>query len=200
VEVRVKAPALAVAAAVLLLAASPRAFQSTAGEPVEKAFPQGGRIRLNLSASEYKISGQAADKIRIAWRADKAEDAAGLRADVSVTGTSAVIATSGFKGNGLHFTIELPARSDIDVSLAAGDLDIHRIEGSKTIDAWAGDVSVDVGNPDQYRDVQASVRAGDLSAPPFKVATGGLLRSLKWTGQGRYSLHIKLFAGDLTLR
>jgi hypothetical protein len=199
VEVRVKAPALAVAVAVLLLAASPRAFQSTAGEPIEKVFAQGGSIRLNLSASDYRLSGQAADKIRIAWRADKAEDAAGLRADVSVTGTNAVIATSGFR-NGVHFTIDLPARSDLDVHLAAGDLDIRRIEGSKTIDSWAGDVSVDVGSPDQYRDVQASVRAGDLSAQPFKVSTGGLFRSLKWTGQGRYSLQIKLFAGDLTLR
>ena len=196
-----KAPALAVAAALLLLAASPRAFQSTTGEPIEKTFAPGGSVRLNLSASDYRISGQAADKIRIAWRADKTEDAAGLRADVSVTGTRAVIATSGFKnGGGLHFTIELPARSDLDVNLSAGDLDIRRIEGSKIIDSWAGDVSVDVGSPDQYRDVQASVRAGDLSAQPFKVSTGGLFRSLKWTGQGRYSLQIKLFAGDLTLR
>jgi hypothetical protein len=199
VEVRVKAPALAVAAAALLLAASPRAFQSTAGEPIEKAFAQGGSVRLNLSASDYKISGQESNKIRIAWRADRPEDAAKVRADISVTGTKAVIATGGFR-DGLHFTIELPARSDLDVDLAAGDLDIRRIEGSKTIDTWAGDVSVDVGSPDQYRNVEASVRAGDLRASPFKVSKSGLLRSFRWTGQGRYSLNIKLFAGDLTLR
>jgi hypothetical protein len=29
---------------------------------------------------------------------------------------------------------------------------------------------------------------------------GGLLRSFSWTGKGAYSLRVKLFAGDLTLR
>ena len=45
-----------------------------------------------------------------------------------------------------------------------------------------------------------SVRAGDLSAKPFNVMQGGLMRGFKWSGQGRYVLQVKLFAGDLTLR
>ena len=74
------------------------------------------------------------------------------------------------------------------------------IEGNKRVDSWAGDVSIDIGQPEQYRQVDASVRAGDLNARPFNVSKGGLLRSFSWTGKGPYSLQVKLFAGDLTLR
>jgi hypothetical protein len=44
------------------------------------------------------------------------------------------------------------------------------------------------------------VTAGDLNAPAFKAATGGLFRSIKWTGPGKYRLHIHLMAGDVNLR
>ena len=77
---------------------------------------------------------------------------------------------------------------------------IRGIEGSKRVDIWAGDVAIDIGQPEQYHQVEASVRAGDISAHPFNFSTGGLFRSFKWTGKGPYSLQVKLFAGDLTLR
>jgi hypothetical protein len=196
-----KAPAFAVVA-VTLLASSLSAVQSTGGTngvAVDKPFAPGGSITMKLAAGDYSIAGRSDEKIRVAWRVDRAEDASRIKAEADIHGTAALVATTGVK-NGMHFTIEVPARSDIEVNLSAGDLQIRGIEGSKTVDSWAGDVSIDVGKPEQYRDVEASVRAGDLSARPFNVMKGGIMRSFKWTGQGRYSLHVKLFAGDLTLR
>ena len=195
-----KAPALAVAVALTLLAGTTRAYQaSPTGQPVDKPFAKAGTIKMSLAAGDYRISGRVDERIRVAWRADKAEDAANLKAEAEIRGTSAVLSTSGFR-NGVHFTIEVPSRSDIEIDLTAGDLDVRGIEGSKRIDTWAGDVSIDIGQPEQYRVVEASVRAGDLTAAPFKVSKGGLFRSFNWTGKGPYSLRVKLFAGDLTLR
>ena len=118
---------------------------------------------------------------------------------MEIHGKTAVLTTGG-DTNHVHFTIDVPARSDIDVDLTAGDLEVRGIEGNKRIESWAGDVSIEVGRPEQYRSVNASVRAGDLNARPFNVSKGGLMRSFSWTGQGNYSLAVKLFAGDLTLR
>ena len=193
-----KAPALAVAVATLLVV-SPLAFQSTSGVAVDKAFAPGGTITMKLAAGDYKITGRTEQKIRVAWRVDHAEDASRVKAEADIRGTSAVIATTGVK-NGMHFTIDVPERSDIIVDLSAGDLEIRGIEGSKKVDSWAGDVSIDVGKPEQYREVEASVRAGDLSAKPFDVMQGGLMRGFKRSGKGPYVLQVKLFAGDLTLR
>jgi hypothetical protein len=192
-----KAPALAVVAVALLAASFP--VQSPDGVPVDKPFPAGGKITMKLAAGDYDITGRSDQKIRVAWHIDRPEEASRVKAEAEIKGTTAVIATTGVK-SGIHFTIDVPARSDIDIELSAGDLRVRGIEGSKKIDSWAGDVSIDVGKPEQYRDVEASVRAGDLSARPFNVMKGGLLRSFSWTGQGPYSLHVKLFAGDLTLR
>jgi hypothetical protein len=193
---------LSAAVAVVVLVGSvgaTRAFQPTSGQPVDKAFAKAGVIKMTLAAGDYRISGRAEDKIRVSWRADRPENATNLRAEATVTGTTAVIATSGFK-SGVHFTIEVPSRSDIEIDLSAGDLEVRGIEGNKRVESWAGDVSIDIGQPEQYREVEASVRAGDLNALPFKVSKGGLMRSFSWKGKGPYSLHAKLFAGDLTLR
>jgi hypothetical protein len=194
-----KTPALAVAVAVTLLGSSLPAFQSSSGTAVDKTFAAGGTVTMRLAAGDYRIAGRADDKIRVSWKVDRAEDASRVKAEADIRGTTALIATTGVK-NGMHFSIEVPARSDIDINLSAGDLDVRGIEGSKKVESWAGDISIDVGQPEQYRDVEASVRAGDLSARPFNVSKDGLFRSFSWKGKGAYSLRVKLFAGDLTLR
>jgi hypothetical protein len=197
-EVRMKA-ALAAVAAVTLFAAAPHAVQSASPTSIERGFAKGGTVRMNLAAGDYRIAGRSEEKIRVSWRTDHPEDAARVKADLEVSSARATLRTSGVK-NGLHFTIDVPARTDIEIDLTAGDLEVRGIEGSKRVESWAGDVSIDIGQPEQYRTVEASVRAGDLSAAPFKVQKGGLLRSFKWTGNGPHSLLVKLFAGDLTLR
>ena len=199
---RMKTALLGVALAVTTLATSTGAnpgLQSTFAQPVDKPFAKAGTIRMRLAAGDYRIGGSPDDKIRVEWRADRADQASNIKVDAEIRGTTAVISTGGFK-EGIHFKIEVPARSDIDIDLSAGDLEVRGIEGNKKVEAWAGDVTVEVGQPAQYRSVEASVRAGDLNARPFNVSKGGLLRSFSWKGSGPYSLAVKLFAGDLTLR
>ena len=65
------------------------------------------------------------------------EDASRVKAEADIRGTTALVATTGVK-NGMHFTIDVPARSDIDIDLSAGDLEIRGIEGSKKVGSWAG--------------------------------------------------------------
>jgi len=186
------------AAMVALVAICPLAGQTSA-QMAEKPFHKGGAIRLRLAAGDYRINGRSDERIRVEWRSDRGEDLSRVRTDIDVSGSTATVRTQGRK-EGLHFAIDLPSRSDLDIDLSAGDLEVRGIEGSKSIESWAGDISIDVGQPDQYRSVEASVRAGDLSAAPFNVSKGGLFRSFSWRGHGPYSLRVKLFAGDLRLR
>src|SRR5688500_12461436 len=71
------------------------------GQPGHQAFAKGGVIRTKLAAGDYKIGGSTDDKIRVEWRADRAEQAANLKAEAEIRGTTAVISTGGFK-NGIH--------------------------------------------------------------------------------------------------
>jgi hypothetical protein len=117
---------------------------------------------------------------------------------VTISGAVATVRTTGPRNN-FRVEIDVPQRVDLDVELSAGDLTVRGIEGNKTLSMWAGDVTIDVGDPGQYRRVDATVRAGEISASPFGRSTGGLFRSLHWKGPGNYILDARLTAGDLKL-
>jgi hypothetical protein len=191
--------AVALVGVLAIAAAAPSARQKALGGQVERSFAHGGRIDLRLAAADYRIEGWSEDRIRVRWQSEDAASVQRVRADASVTGKSALVVTNHASHN-MRFIIDVPQRSDLDVSLSAGDLDVRNVEGSKSVSSWAGDVSIDVGRADLYHSVDASVRVGDLWARPFNVSREGILRSFRWSGHGPYWLRVRLFAGDLTLK
>jgi len=184
------------------LVAAPLAGTDQAGrvkESLERAFSQAGRIRMDLSAGDYHISGSPDNRIRLEWSLRDADQLPRVRARADVRDREATITTDAPSNKGLRVVIEVPMQADLYVRLTAGDLRIDGITGNKDVELHAGDVRIDVGRAEDYRNVDASVWAGDISAPPFRVNKGGLFRSFDWSGKGPYRLHAKLKAGDLHL-
>ena len=194
----------AIAAAILgtALVASPGAQASgpRPSDSLERPFAPNGRIRMDLSAAEYVISGRQDNRIQIRWSLRDAALLPGVHARLDVRGNEATIAADGPGNNsGLRFEIQVPGQSDLFVRMTAGDIRIEDVRGNKDVEIHAGDVRIDVGRPEDYHRVDASVWAGDLHAAPFNVIKGGLFRSFDWSGKGPYRLHAKLKAGDLRL-
>lgn len=196
---------VAIATAILgaAIAGSPSAQSSSSArssESLERPFTQDGRIRMDLSAGEYQISGSKDRRIHIEWSVRHADQLARVHARAEVRGNDASISTAGPSNNsGLRFVISVPDRSDLYVRMTAGDIRIEDVRGNKDIEMHAGDARIDVGRAEDYNRVDASVWAGDLHAAPFNVTKGGLFRSFDWSGKGPYRLHAKLKAGDLRL-
>jgi hypothetical protein len=163
---------------------------------IERPFAAGGKVRLDLSAGSYRVEGRPADVIVVQWRTKRADQK--VRANVDTRASEAWISLNGPRDN-FRADIQLPARSDIDLDLSAGELTIREITGSKNVSAWAGEISIEMGDSAGYRRVDASVKFGELDARPFNVTKGGLFRSFKWQGQGGYNLRARLFAGELRL-
>jgi hypothetical protein len=168
-------------------------------QSAEKAFAAGGRVWMDLSAGDYRIQAGTGDRVRVEWTYSDPDDVGSFKYEMRVEGRDLTLRTRGPRG-GMRVVVEVPARSDLTVRLGAGDLRITDIEGSKDLSSWAGNIVVDVGTPDAYASVEASVTAGDLSAAPFSVNKSGLFRSFSWKGSGRYQLKVRLTAGDLELR
>ncbi len=166
---------------------------------VEQSFEPGGHIKLELGGGDYDVRAGAPDKIVITYRTERPEQMKNVDARIGLGLHAAKVQVHGPKSN-FHVTIEVPARSDLELRLLAGDLRVTGIEGNKDIMSHAGDVIIDVGNPADYSDVQASIKAGDLNSPAFHVSKGGLFRSFSQRGPGKYTLKAHLGAGDLTLR
>jgi hypothetical protein len=100
-----------------------------------------------------------------------------------------------------HFEVDIqvPSRADLYVRLTAGELTIEGIEGNKDVGLHAGELDIDVGRPEDYKSVSASVWAGELHATPYNENKEGLFRSFDWTGKGPYTLEARLKAGEVRL-
>ena len=190
-------PWLLAAAAMLTVTVS--ALDSRTSGSLERAFAANGSVKMDLVAGDYHITGIPQDRVRIDWSVRDAEALAKVQARADVRDHELRITTNGPSNNGLKFTIQVPNQSDLYVRLTAGDLTIEDVRGNKDVELRAGDLRIDVGRADDYKNVDASLWAGDLKASAFQVFKGGLFRSFDWTGKGAYRLHAHLMAGDLYL-
>lgn len=170
-------------------------FGQSTGSPTEKDFVSGGKIEITLESGDYDIRASSDSRIHVRWN-----EASGARVKLTTNGKSADLRVENTPHNNFHATIEVPALTDLRIRLTAGDLRVSGVKGDKDIEANAGNLNVLVGSSSDWGDVDASVTAGDLNAPAFKAATGGLFRSIKWKGPGKYRLHVHVMAGDVNLR
>jgi hypothetical protein len=191
--------ASAIAAAFATVSAPPAGQRTGNSDALEQAFVDNGRIRMDLSAGKYRIVGASENRIRLAWRVRYADDLRDVKARAVVRGSEATITTDG-PTNGFHVDIELPMRADLRIRLTAGELGLEGVEGSKDISLHAGELDIDVGNPEDYHRVEASVWAGELHAEPFGRSKEGLFRSFDWNGKGKYRLNAHLKAGEMRFR
>jgi hypothetical protein len=166
---------------------------------LQRDFVSNGVVRMHLSAGAYTISDSKDGKIHIHWSTRDASSLNRVKIRVDVKGTDAKISTDGPDNQDFTVEIQVPRQSDLRIRFTAGDFQIEGIEGNKDIFGYAGNLSVDVGDPASYKEVHASVTTGDIDASAFHVAKGGLFRSFDQKGSGPYTLRVKLRAGDLRL-
>jgi len=167
---------------------------------IERPFAERGCVRLDLASGDYDLRAGDDDRIVVRWSADdqvRVKDLRKLSVDVHVDGRMATVLTDGPTKH-VHFTIEMPARSDVYLRMKAGDVDMRGIEGNKDIRMTAGDLTIGV-RPDTLWYAHGSVTFGDIDASPLGIEKGGIKRSFEWIGGGKYTLDARLFAGDLKL-
>ena len=188
---------IAVFAVGAVVAAEPVQSRDGAAEQqtVTRAFPAGGRIRMDLSAGEYTIQGTPREQIRVDWRANERPRRA-VDTRIDIRGNDATLVTNGHFHD-VEVRIEIPSRADLFARLTAGELSLGGVEGNKDVALHAGELRIDVVRADDYRTVDGGVWAGEIHAVPFGIAKEGLFRSFSWNGRGRYRLSARLKAGEL---
>lgn len=195
---RYAAAAAIVGAALIVAAGTPSAQADRRSDSLEREFAPKGRIRMDLSAGEYRISNSKDNRIRLRWSVRDTDQLARVKARADVRGLDAKIVTDG-PANHFKVDISVPSQADLFVRLTAGELRITGVEGNKDVELHAGELDIDVGRAQDYKRVDASLWAGELRAAPFGAHKEGLFRSFDWYGKGSYRLHAKLKAGEIRL-
>jgi len=166
---------------------------------LERDFAAGGHVRLDLSAGQYEIVGTSDRRLRIEWSVRRQYQLRSVRTRANINGSDAWVIVRGSDNSGFRVVVKVPSRSDLTVDLSAGEIRVAGVEGNKNIESYAGEVHVDVGRARDYRQVHASVWAGEINASAFKTSKDGLFRSFDWRGRGPYVLSASLWAGELWL-
>ncbi len=172
---------------------------TTAGAPrveADKPFADGGRITLQLESGSYDVRAAADGHIRVTLTGNVGD----AKVNVTTGEGQAEVSVKDTPKNNFHAVIEVPKTSDLVTHLTAGELTFAAITGNKEIDNAAGNVTIDVGDPSDYADVDASIKAGDINAEPFGGSKSGIMPHFTWSGQGKYKLHATMGAGNLVLR
>ena len=170
------------------------------GEPhFEAPLPSGFPLRLYVRSGDIRVVGSEDGKISVDISGKNSHKINDLKHRLAILDSSAEFHLSGGPRNDFQITIHLPKNCDLFLRVPAGDVTVEGISGNKDIELHAGDLSIHVGNPEEYSLVEASVNAGDVEASPFGESHSGLFRSFKKSGAGKYKLHAHVGAGDLTL-
>jgi len=164
--------------------------------PVEAEFAPGGRVHLHLCPSGSELIGRDEPMLRVSFRPEREY----VKVRIQVSGDRAEIELTDCPHGNFQTKIEVPKSSALYVRMMAGQLDVRGITGDKDIELTFGQLNLDVGKPDDYGHVDASVSSGAVDAAPFDVHKGGLFRSFDHDGPGKFRLHAHVGAGQLDLR
>jgi len=159
-------------------------------------IPSGQEIRMDLSAGEYEIVGGAEGKVRVSWSGG-GRHADNVKVRFKAESGRTKLETDDTKD--VHVVIQVPSRSDLHIRLTAGELSVSGIEGNKDIGMTAGELRINVGDPENYRDVYSSVRIGEITAKPFNMKKEGFFRGIDYNGKGTYSLRATVGVGEVIL-
>lgn len=167
--------------------------------PFVADLPSGSHISMTLRSGDLRVLAGDDNRISVHVDGENAYRATDMKVRYDRSGDNAELSVSGGPRNGIRITVEVPHETGLIVRAPAGDLEIRGIRGDKDIELNAGDLTIYVGDPQDYSHVDAGVWSGDLEARPFGESHGGLFRSFSKSGSGKYRLHAHLLAGDLTL-
>jgi hypothetical protein len=171
-----------------------------ANHPFSKEFASGSTLRLRVRSGDIHVIGTDQNKISVELSGKKAYDARDLRVRLERKNSTANMRISGGPRNHLTITIRIPKKTDLYARIPFGAVHVENIASNQDVELHAGELTVDVGNAANYSHVDASVFTGELDAVPFGESHGGLFRSFRKDGSGRYRLHAHVGAGQLTLQ
>ncbi len=156
----------------------------------------GQALKLELSSGDYRITpGESGRVVVISQTGNRQKSKARFGVDTSPKEASVKVEAP----NDYAALIQVPGTSNLKIHLNGGKLQVNGVKGDKDIESNAGVVTIDMGKPENYAQVEASVDNGHIEATPYQVVQEGLSRSFQRHGPGSYRLHAHVGTGEIRL-
>jgi hypothetical protein len=168
--------------------------------PFEAALASGSTLRLHLREGDFRVVGGASDKITVRVEVKNIAEAGQMQFRMKRSNGGVDFTLSHVPKKELQVTIEIPQSTNLFARMRGGDLQVSGVAGDKDIELTGGDLTIQVEKPEEYSQVDLSVRFGDVSGAQFGDPKGWIGNSVRSSGGGKYRLHAHVMAGNLTLR
>jgi hypothetical protein len=184
----------------LVLAQEPQVIAEKGKDRFETQFAPGGRLQLEVRSGDVRISGSDSNKISIRYEGRNGNETSDVEVHCKKLGSNAVLDVSGGPRNEFQIWIEIPKETGLHVRMPFGELAIESVHGSKDVEIHAGQLTMEIGDPDDYARIDASVLTGELNLTTLGISKGGLFRSYKKDGPGKYNLYAHVGSGEIDLQ
>ena len=166
----------------------------------ETNLDRGANLRLHLHDGNFRIVGSDSEKISVHVDGKNMEQAKNIKIQLNRSDGAVDLKLSHVPKNKLQVTIEIPRSTNLYARMRGGDLSVEDVAGDKDLELTGGDLTIQVGSPEDYAHVDLSVRFGDVRGTQFGDPKGWLGNSVRKDGNGKYRLHAHVMAGDLVLK
>jgi hypothetical protein len=165
----------------------------------ETNLASGETLRLHLHEGNFRVVGSDSEKISIRVSGKNVEQAKNIKIQFKRSGSAVELKLSNVPKKELQVTIEIPRSTNLYARMRGGDLSVLGVAGDKDLELTGGDLTIQVGSPEDYSHIDLSVKFGNVSGSQFGDPKGWLGNSVRREGTGRYRLHAHVMAGDLVL-
>jgi hypothetical protein len=166
----------------------------------ETNLAAGATLRLHLHDGHFRIVGGDSEKILVRVEGKNVEQAKNIKIQVKRSDGTVDLKLSHVPKKELQVTIEIPRSTNLYARMRGGDLSVQDVVGDKDLELTGGDLTIQVGSPENYSHVDLSVTFGDVSGTQFGDPKGWIGNSVRRDGNGKYRLHAHVMAGDLVLK
>jgi hypothetical protein len=166
----------------------------------ETNLASGATLRLHLHDGDFRVVGSDSEKISIRAEGKNVEQAGNIKIQLKRLGSAVDLTLSHVPKKELQVTIEIPTSTNLYARMRGGNLSVQGVAGDKDLELTGGDLTIQVGSPEDYSHVDLSVRFGDVSGTQFGDPKGWIGNSVRKDGSGKYKLHAHVMAGDLVLK
>lgn len=177
---------------------------------LSQGMPAGGTLVLTVNVGDLRIVPNTdGNRLRIEVRSDApTEEERSWVKQFQVAGDRATVEIRAPKDHkncvscyaGRDITVYVPQQTAVKLQVEVGDVSIHGIRGDKQIHLGVGDLSIGIGDLNEYHQVDLSTRIGDVDDAVYHSHSQGFLgKAASIARQGRYHLRADVGIGDLKL-
>lgn len=177
---------------------------------LSERLPANGTLVLTLNVGDVHIVPNSdADRLRVEIQADSSlEEERSWVKQFEVAGDRATVEIKSPKDHehcvscysNREVTVYIPQQTAIKLEVEIGDVTVKAIKGDKQIRLGIGDLSIGVGDQNEYGRIDLSTRIGDVDDSVYHSEAHGFLGKSETIGRGgRYHLRAHVGIGDLKL-